>query len=158
MARNERYIPLPPQSVFEVLADPRQYGYVVVGSKHIRHWDDRWPARGSEFHHSVGFGPLSVRDSTEVVRSDPPHRLELIARALPLGKARVTFDLTAENGGTRVTVVEDPLVPKPLHLRMAPVHALTLVRNRETLRRLEEVATKSPAERERTAVREGAAT
>jgi uncharacterized protein YndB with AHSA1/START domain len=158
MARNERHIPVDPQRVFDVLADPRQYGYVVVGSKHIRHWDDDWPAKGSKFHHTVGFGALSVKDSTYVVRSEPPHELELIARALPLGKAKVTFQLEASDGGTRATIIEDPLVPRALHLLMPPVHALTLVRNRETLRRLEEVSIQSPAERERTAVREGAAT
>jgi uncharacterized protein YndB with AHSA1/START domain len=158
MARNERYIPTSPQSVFDVLADPRQFGYIVVGSKEIRDWDRTWPAQGAEFHHTVGYGPFNVKDRTYVAEADPPHRIELIARALPLGKAKVTFELTPVNGGTRVAVVEDPLVPKLLHLLMPPVHALTLVRNRETLRRLEKVATQSPAERERTAVREGSAT
>jgi uncharacterized protein YndB with AHSA1/START domain len=157
MARNERYIPVPPAAVFQVLADPRQYGYVVVGSKHIRGWDEGWPAKGSQFHHSVGFGPLTVNDSSYVLDSDPPQRLELIVRALPLGKAKVTFELRAADGGTRVTMIEDPLVPKPVHMLMPPVHLLTRVRNRETLRRLGEVAVQSPAERERIAVQEGAA-
>jgi uncharacterized protein YndB with AHSA1/START domain len=157
MARNERYIPAPPSKVWEVLADPRQYGYVVVGSKHIRDWDAGWPAKGSEFHHTVGYGPLATKDKTYVVNSETPHRLELIARALPLGKARITFDLRPADGGTRVTMIEDPLVPKPVHLLMPPVHILTRVRNRETLRRLSEVAVRSPAERERIAVKEGAA-
>jgi len=158
MARNQRYVPASPQRVFEVLADPRQYGYVVVGSKHIREWDQEWPAKGAEFHHTVGFGPLAVRDKTYVTESDPPRRLQLIARALPLGKAKVTFELEPSNGGTNVTIIEDPLVPKAVHMLMPPVHAFTLVRNRETLRRLAEVAVSSPAERERMAVEEGAAT
>jgi len=157
MARNERYIPVPPQRVFEVLADPRQYGYVVVGSKDIRDWDRDWPAKGTEFHHSVGYGPVTVKDRTYVVQSEPPHKLELIARALPLGKAKVTFELTAADGGTRATIIEDPLVPKPVHLLMPPVHVLTRIRNRETLRRLSEVSVGSPAERERIAEKEGAA-
>ncbi len=157
MARNERYVPVPPRRVFEILADPRQYGYVVVGSKHVREWDQDWPAKGSKFHHTVGYGPLAVRDSTYVVESDPPHRLELIARAIPVGKAKVTFELEAENGGTHVTVVEDPLLPKVVHMLMPTFHALTRVRNRETLRRLGELAVGAPAERERVAVEEGAA-
>jgi uncharacterized protein YndB with AHSA1/START domain len=157
MARNERYIPVPPSAIWEVLADPRQYGYVVVGSKHIRDWDPDWPAKGSRFHHTVGYGPLSTKDSTHVVESHTPHRLALIARALPVGKAKVTFDLRPADGGTRVTIIEDPLVPKPVHMLMPPVHLFTRVRNRETLRRLSEVAVRSPAERERMAVQEGAA-
>jgi hypothetical protein len=157
MARNERYIPVSPRKIWEVLADPRQYGYVVVGSKHIRGWDDDWPVKGAKFHHTVGVGPLSVNDSTWVVECDPPRQLELIARALPLGKAKVTFQLEPSNGGTNVTIIEDPLVPKAVHMMMPPVHILTRVRNRETLRRLAEVAVQSPAERERIAVQEGAA-
>ena len=77
MARNERSIPVSPRKIWEVLADPRQYGYVVVGSKHIRGWDDDWPVKGAKFHHTVGVGPLSVNDSTWVVESDAPRQLEL---------------------------------------------------------------------------------
>ena len=156
MARNERYIPVAPRTVFDVLADPRQYGYVVVGSKNIRDWDERWPNEGAEFHHSVGYGPINVKDRTEVVGVDPPRRLELIARGRPLGKARVTFELKGAGGGTQVTMVEDPLIPKAVHMMLPGFHLFTRVRNRETLRRLAEVARKPPAERKRVGEKQAA--
>lgn len=157
MARNERYIPVSPGSVFEVLADARQYGYVVAGSKEIRDSDPRWPRKGAKFHHTVGYGPLNVKDTTHVVDVDPPQMLRVIASAKPLGKAEVTFELEEENGGTRVTLVEDPVVPKVIYPLTPPVHVFTRLRNRETLRRLAEVAEASPAERERIARQEGSA-
>ncbi len=156
MARNERYIPVAPQTVFDVLADPRQYGYVVVGSKNIRDWQEGWPKEGSEFHHTVGYGPLNVKDRTEVVGVDAPRRLELIARGRPLGKARVTFELKGAGGGTQVTMVEDPLIPKAVHMMLPAFHAFTRLRNRETLRRLSELARKPPAERKRVGEKQAA--
>lgn len=157
MARNDRYIPISRGSVFEVLADARQYGYVVAGSKEVRDTDPRWPRKGAKFHHTVGYGPLTVEDTTHVVEVDPPQMLRVIASAKLLGKAEVTFDLEAEDGGTRVTMVEDPVVPKVVWPLTLPVHVFTRLRNRDTLRRLAEVAEASPAQRERIARLEGSA-
>lgn len=157
VARNERYIAVSPSSVFEVLADARQYGYVVAGSKEIRDSDPRWPRKGAEFHHTVGYGPLSVKDTTQVVEVDSPQMLRVIAGAKLLGKAEVTFELEEHDGGTRVTLVEDPLVPKVAYPLTPPVHLLTRLRNKETLRRLAEIAEASPLERERMARQEGSA-
>jgi uncharacterized protein YndB with AHSA1/START domain len=158
VARNERYIPVPPGTVFDVLADPRQYGYVVFGSKNIRQWDRTWPKERAEFHHTIGYGPVNVKDRTEVVAVDPPRRLELIARGRPLGKARVTFELKGAGGGTDVTMVEDPLIPKAVHMMLPAFHAFTRLRNRTTLRRLSELAGKAPAERERIGNKQAAGT
>jgi len=155
MARNEQYVPVAPEAIFSVLADPRQYGHVVVGSKEILRWDREWPERGSEFRHKVGFGPFDLSDTTQVVDVDPPHFLELIARARPLGKARVTFEMREADGGTRLSIVEDPLLPGPLHLLVPHFHLLTRLRNRETIRRLADAAAKPPAERERMARERG---
>jgi len=149
MARNKRYIPVSPKSVFDVLSDPRQYGFVVAGSKNIRDWDERWPQKGANFHHTVGYGPLNLEDTTEVLSVDPPRRLELRARGRPLGKARVTFELEAANGGTWVTIVEDPEMPKAVHMLLPALHAFTRLRNRETLRRLADTAREPKSERER---------
>jgi uncharacterized protein YndB with AHSA1/START domain len=157
MARNQRYVPVPPERVFDVLSDARQYGHVVVGSKEIRHWDPGWPAADSQLHHTIGYGPLNIKDSTRVVAADPPHRLELLARALPLGRARVVFELRPAKGGTEVSVDESPQLPGLARLLSAPLHALTLVRNSETLRRLAETAQKPAEERERIAAERGAA-
>jgi uncharacterized protein YndB with AHSA1/START domain len=137
VARNERFIEAPPERVFAVLADASSYGEWVVGSKEIRDADGTFPARGSRFHHSIGFGPLVVRDHTEVLESDPPRRLRLEARARPLGSATVTLDLRPESSGTRVTLTEDPS-GYTAPLRFFPLtHLFVRLRNAESLRRLE---------------------
>jgi carbon monoxide dehydrogenase subunit G len=155
VARNERYIPVPARQVFEVLSDARHYGYMIVGSKEIREADPRWPRKGAAFHHTLGYGPLNVRDSTEVVDVDAPRMLTLQARAGLLGAAKVTFELEGANGGTRVSMIEDPVVPTIVLPLTLPFHVLTRLRNRETLRRLDRLAQAAPAERERLAREEG---
>jgi uncharacterized protein YndB with AHSA1/START domain len=140
MARNERLIPASPERVFAVLADPDSYGHWVVGSDTIRDADDNWPAVGSRFHHRVGFGPLKVNDHTEVLESDPPNRLQLKAKARPLGTARVTMILERRSGGTLVTMVEDAGDPLTRLVFNPLTHLLVRGRNKESLRRLEELA------------------
>ena len=90
-----------PEAVSLVLADPRTYDGVVVGSRRVRWFDARWPDVGTRFHHNVGFGPMVIRDHSEVVEQDLPHRLRLEVRIRPLGRAEVDFRLTPEQGGTR---------------------------------------------------------
>ena len=53
-------MPVSPGDVWEVLADPGEYGYWVVGSKVIRDADANWPEPGSKFHHTIGFGPVQA--------------------------------------------------------------------------------------------------
>ena len=159
MARNERYIPVAPRTVFDVLADPRQYGYVVVGSKNIRDWDERWPSEGVAVPPHGRIRPAQREGPDRGGRARrSTKRLELIARGRPLGKARVTFELKGAGGGTRVTMVEDPLIPKAVHMMLPAFHAFTRLRNRETLRRLAELARKPPAERKRVGEKQAAGT
>ncbi len=140
MSRNVRYIDVSPERVFAVLADARCYGEWVVGSKEIRDADSSFPAPGSRFHHSVGVGPLVVRDHTEVVASDPPRLLRLRARARPLGCATVTLRLEPRRSGTEVTMIEDPAGPSaPLWL-LPLTHVFGRLRNFESLRRLKALA------------------
>jgi uncharacterized protein YndB with AHSA1/START domain len=140
MAQTERLIPAPPERVFAVLADPSSYAHWVVGSDSIRGADSTWPAAGSRFYHRVGWGPIKVNDHTEVLVIDAPDRLELRAKARPLGTARVSLRLRRRGGGTLVTMTEDAgdrltrLVFNPL------THLLVRGRNVESLRRLEELA------------------
>jgi uncharacterized protein YndB with AHSA1/START domain len=137
MARNERFIDAPPERVFAVLADGRAYAEWVVGSKRVRAVDPGFPAPGSRFHHTIGIGPLAVRDHTEVLESDPPRRLRLAAHARPVGSATVTLELMPEGIGTRVAMIEDPRgCSAPLKL-VPPVHVLARIRNAESLRRLD---------------------
>ena len=140
MARNERLIPASPERVFAVLSDPDSYGHWVVGSDTIRDADPDWPRVGSRFHHRVGVGPFKLNDHTEVIAMEPDRRLELHAKARPLGTAHVVLDLERRGGGTNVTMIEDAgdrltrLVFNPL------THFLVRRRNDESLRRLEELA------------------
>ena len=140
MARNEIHIPCPPERVFDVLSDPRAYGEWVVGSKRIRDIEGHWPEVGARFHHQVGWGPLRVRDHTEVLEVDRPRMLKLRAKARPLGTAEVTMLLAPETGGTRAVMIEDPgdrlsaLIFNPL------THLLVRGRNVESLQRLRSIA------------------
>jgi len=131
----------PPERVFEVLADSRSYSHWVVGSRSVEGDDGRWPAAGSTFAHTQGVWPLIVADETEVAASEPPRRLELVAKARPLLVARVVLELSPEGGGTRVTMDEHPLsgLVAPL-LRLPPGALLTRLRNEQALRRLRRLA------------------
>jgi uncharacterized protein YndB with AHSA1/START domain len=127
--------------VFAVLADGWLYSSWVVGATHIRAVDDGWPAVGTRIHHSVGPWPLVVNDVTEVLEVDPPRMIELDARLWPFGTARVRLELAeTEPGVTRVRMAE--------HVRRGPArmlpHAaqavLLIPRNRESMRRLADLA------------------
>ena len=133
-------MPVPPTAVWDALADSRGYGYWVVGSKVIRDADPEWPAPGARFHHTIGVGPLTLSDHTESLEADPPRRLQIRAKARPVGTARVTFELEPRDGGTLVRMIERPdglsgvLALNPL------LHLFTKARNSESLMRLEELA------------------
>jgi uncharacterized protein YndB with AHSA1/START domain len=145
MATIERFMPVPPEAVWEALADPGGYDYWVVGSKDVRDADPGWPAPGSRFHHTVGFGPLTVRDHTVALEARPPGFLRLRAKGRPLGTAQVTLTMTPQDGGTRVRMTESPdgltswLALNPL------MQLLTRGRNAESLMRLEELAMRRAA-------------
>jgi uncharacterized protein YndB with AHSA1/START domain len=85
----------PPEGVFAVLADGRRYADWVVGAKRVRAVDDSWPEPGSRFHHEVGVGPLTLKDSSELLAMEPPRQVVLEVRAWPAGKARVTITVSA---------------------------------------------------------------
>ena len=138
MARNALVVATPPERVWEVLADPVLYGDWVVGSDVIRDWDDDWPAEGARLHHRVGRRPIALADRTEVLESEPPHRLVLRAHARPLPAARVELRLEPHPAGTLVTMIEDP--DNVLARHAVPVHPVVRLRNGESLRRLRALA------------------
>jgi uncharacterized protein YndB with AHSA1/START domain len=140
MARNQRLIPAPPERVFAVLSNPESYAYWVVGSDIIRDADAGWPAVGTRFHHRVGWGPLKVNDDTEVIACDPPRRLELHAKARPLGTASVVLELEPQDGGTLVTMTEDAGDRFTALVFFGLTHLLVRGRNVKSLRRLEELS------------------
>lgn len=140
MARNEIVIAAPPEDVFGVLADGRNYGHWVVGSSEIRDVEPGFPAVGSRFHHKVGWGPLKVSDHTEVLESEPPRLLKLKAKARPLGTALVTIELERDELGTRATMIEDAGDTLTAFIFNPLTHLLVRGRNAESLRRLKELA------------------
>jgi uncharacterized protein YndB with AHSA1/START domain len=140
VATNTRFMPVPPEAVWDVLADPGDYGYWVVGSKVIRDAEPDWPAPGSKFHHTVGVGPVKVSDHTVSVEAEPPHLLKIRAKGRPLGTATVTMKMRPKDGGTFVEMVENPDgIFSPLALNPV-LHVATKLRNSESLMRLEELA------------------
>jgi uncharacterized protein YndB with AHSA1/START domain len=136
MARTTIHVSVAPERVFAVLADPFTYSQWVVGAKEIRRVDGDWPEPGATFHHSVGLGPITVRDATSVLESEAPRRLVLRARASPTGVARVEVELAASDGGTDVAITEVPVEGPPALLRNPVQDWLIDRRNREGLRRL----------------------
>jgi uncharacterized protein YndB with AHSA1/START domain len=137
---NERFMPVPPQAVWDALADAGGYGYWVPGSKVIRDADPDWPVPGSKFHHTVGVGPLKVSDHTEALEARAPERLRIRAKGRPLGTATVTLEMIPGDGGTVVRMTESPDGLAAV-LKFNPLFwLLTKGRNAESLMRLEELA------------------
>ena len=143
MAHTTIHIATAPERVFAVLSEPATYDRWVVGCKEIRGVDGPWPQPGATFHHSVGLGPVTVRDTTSVVESVPARRLVLRARARPTGIVRVEIDLTARNGGTEAAMTEFPIEGPPAWLHNPVQDWLIDRRNRESLRRLKQLAERS---------------
>jgi hypothetical protein len=140
VATTTRLMHATPGEVFGVLADPRSYAYWVLGSKAVRDADSDWPANGSRFHHTVGFGPLRLRDHTSIeeVRSD--RYLQLLTKARPMGTARVKLDLVPASGGTEVTMNERGADPATAFIFNPLTHLLVHRRNARSLDRLAELA------------------
>ena len=150
MAFVERTIPASRADVFAVLADGWAYSNWVVGTTHVRSVDERWPWPGAVLHHKVGPWPVSFHDRTISVRCEPPGLLVLSPHLWPLGEATVTLTL-AEDGPdqTRVVLHED-FERGPLRWLRTRANDLALhYRNRESLRRLEDLAVRRtrPADR-----------
>ena len=140
MARNEHLIHAAPETVFGVLSDPRSYAYWVVGSEEIREADVTWPAIGSRFLHTVKIGPVRVQDHSEVEDVRPGRFLQLRVKGRPLGTARVKLELERVDGGTRVTMIEDP-ADRASALMFNPLtHRLVRGRNERSLDRLAQLA------------------
>ena len=148
MATVERFMPVPPEAVWEVLARPESYGYWVVGSKLIRDADADWPAPGAKFHHTVGGGPFTVSDHTESLEASRPDLLRIRAKARPFGTARVTMKMVPKDGGTLVRMTENPDGVTSLLAVNPLIQLLTGGRNAESLMRLEELALRESARRD----------
>ena len=140
IAVNETHIEATPERIFEVLSHADNYGYWVVGAKHIRDADPGFPRPGTRFHHTVGAGPFEVKDHTAVLAADPPTFLKLRAKARPLGTAIVTLEITPEADGSHVRMTEDPADSLTAFVFNPLTHLLVRGRNVESLDRLAELA------------------
>jgi hypothetical protein len=141
-------MPVPPEAVWDVLADPGNYGYWVVGSKVIRDADPDWPAPGSKFHHTVGFGPFKVSDHSEAVETQRPALFRLRAKGRPTGTAMVTLEMLPRDGGTLVRMKENPDGAVALLSFNPLVQLFVRGRNTESLMRLEELALREAARKD----------
>ena len=141
---NETWVDAKPGAVFDVLADPYQYGHWVVGSSKIRRADVRWPKPGSTFHHIQGFFGIGLPDNTQVLSADRPRELVLEARIRPFAINKVELRLRPSGRGTRVVMVEYPtggLAKKLSNPLSNPLMDAALwLRNVESLRRLRKLA------------------
>lgn len=134
-------VPAAREQVFAVLADGWTYSSWVVGASHIREVDAGWPAEGTRIHHSVGSWPLLVKDTTVVRAVLRPQLLELDARAWPFGAALVRLELTETAPNTTEVRMFEEVVRGPGRVLPQAMQAALLVpRNRETLRRLSDLA------------------
>lgn len=130
-------LPAEPSRVFTALADARALRYFVPGARTVRRFDPTWPEAGAEMRHSLGVGPLVIRDSTVVLDCEPPERLVLEAHARLLGTFEITFSLQDADGRTTLRI-EETAVAGPLTLPVLRQvgDALITARNHEMCRRL----------------------
>lgn len=142
MATNQRFMPVPPEAIWDALADPGGYGYWVVGSKFIRDVDDDWPQVGARSHHKIGVGPLTIDDHSQIVEAERPRLFRLRVKGRPAGTAFVTVEMQPRpaDGGTLVRFSENPDGAFGWLSLNPATHLFTLARNAESLARLEELA------------------
>jgi hypothetical protein len=129
------------EAVWNVLSQPLLYADFVVGSKFIRNYDADWPAVDTRLHHTLGIGPLALKDESTVIEVEPRRHLRLHTGLRPFGVNVVVFRLEPLDGDrTRVTIEEDRL-EGPLRFvpRLLADPALSL-RNKALLRRLSRLA------------------
>ena len=136
MATVSCYVQASPGDVFAVLAEGWFYSGWVVGTSHMRAVQASWPQVGSKLFHASGVWPLVARDVTVVRDMDPDRRLELDAQARPFGTARVVIELAPREGGTQVTMSENPVSGPGKWLHNPAAEAVLRRRNVESLARL----------------------
>jgi uncharacterized protein YndB with AHSA1/START domain len=137
----EGVIKAPPERVFAVLSNGWTFSDWVVGTSHIRAVDARWPEPGSRLHYQIGLYPLSLKDSTVSLESQPPRRLVIRPRVRWLGSLIVILELEpVGSDATHVRFTEDIEQGPLLWFRNKLNDLLIHGRNRESLRRLADLA------------------
>jgi Polyketide cyclase / dehydrase and lipid transport len=140
MAYTSREFEAGAREAFAVLIDPETYPRWLGGARAIRSVDPTWPKPGSKFHHVVGFGPLRLADSSEVLEIDESAMmLRLEVRARPLIAAVATFRVIGTNSRCVITLQEEPALRTIGNLVRPVMDPATHVRNHRSLRRLAHV-------------------
>jgi len=139
MARAEIDVAAPPETVWDVLADPGAYGDWVVGTK-VTRADANWPEVGSSLEFRVEIGPVGGGDRTHVVKAEPPRLLVLRAGLQQLGAAAIRLELVAAGGGTHVVMEEDAVEGLVASLRTRVSDAVLKQRGDVALGRLKRLA------------------
>ncbi|HET6793899.1 MAG TPA: SRPBCC family protein [Acidimicrobiales bacterium] len=129
-------VPGRPEQVWAVLADGWAYSDWVIGTRQILDVDDDWPGEGSSLRFEAGVGPVTVRDRTFVRISEPPGRLELEARALPVGTLRISIEVMPWGDEALVVIDEHPLRGPSLLMENPLVEGILTLRNRRMVRKL----------------------
>jgi hypothetical protein len=130
-----------------VLRDGFSYADWVVGTSAIRAVDEGFPAEGTALHYRIGRGPLSFDDQTKVLGVEDGRRLQLEARAWPIGTAGITITTQDQGPVTRVSIDEKPARGLAATLHNPAADLLIKVRNVEVLRRLERLACRRVSDR-----------
>jgi uncharacterized protein YndB with AHSA1/START domain len=138
VARTTVRIPAPLEAVWATIIDPTSYPEWLIGADHMRDVDDAWPAVGARFHHTVGFGPLKVRDHSTLRAIEPMHRLVLGVRATVVVQAEVTFRLRQVGDETELELQEEP-DNRAGELLRPVLDPMTHGRNQLSLERLRDV-------------------
>ncbi len=146
MSTNRTHIDASPAAVFAVLSDVDSYEHWVVGSSSTFKIEGNWPEVGATFHHRQGVPLIGPKDTTSVLQVDAPRMLKLCVRVRPYMVGVVTMTLTAADGGTDVTMEEEPVGGFFGRMHNPVFDAGLHLRNIESLRRLKNLAKKRQAE------------
>lgn len=140
MSRNRRLILASPAEVWTLLSDGRRYGEWVTGTQEVLAVDPHWPAVGARLKVRVGVGPLVLDDTCVVRISEPESRLQLEAKAGPLGAARIAMNLVPWGEHTLMILDWHPLRGPGTRMHGLPVDYVIGVRNGMMLTKLARVA------------------
>lgn len=121
-------------TMYRILTDPTTYPEWLVGAKEIRDVSQDWPAVGSSFEHTVGFGPLQIPDKSVVFAIEPSRSLTLTVKVRPVLEARVKLEVLDNGSGSLVRMSEEPV---GVYTVIAPLaRPLIRARNKRSLDRL----------------------
>ncbi|KJK39206.1 polyketide cyclase [Streptomyces variegatus] len=136
MAVRHHLIRVGPGAVWDVLADGHRYAEWVVGTSASHPVRGQWPRTGSAIRYQVRLGPVRLDNETVVRACEEGARLELEAKAGPLGTARIAIELRPWGEHCLVIVDEHPLRGAGGRLHNAGFEALIQLRHRAMLARL----------------------